>query len=303
MLFPFLHKTLSKLSTQKLREVDYASFVPIFNYNESITKTINQIYITPDHSEVTIPKIVTDNIAYLQGLNPDWEYKMWKNADIEVFIRKYYGDIIWNYYNRIDPHYGAAKADFFRYLLMYKEGGAYIDLKVLFHRPLTKCLENTDKFILSHWDNEKGESHENWGKLFSELDHIQGGEYIMSFIICPPGHPFLRMVIIQLCKNIDTYNPYQNDIGYGGTIRLSGPVMYTLIAEELLKTNPELFEVVKVVPEFKMEYMPGKNAEMKISDYRKASKPIIPHPNIIVRSINNVYFGMLSKYRSKILKK
>lgn len=42
----------------------------------------------------------------------------------------------------------------------------------------------------------------------------------MGVIISSPGHPYLREVIKQTCINIDNYNPHQDDVGYGGTIKL-----------------------------------------------------------------------------------
>ena len=45
---------------------------------------------------------------------------------IETLIRERLGSEIYGFYQRINPIYGAARADFFRYLLMYAQGGIYL---------------------------------------------------------------------------------------------------------------------------------------------------------------------------------
>ena len=45
------------------------------------------------------------------------------------YIRREYGESILSCYLRIDPVYGAARADLFRYLLLYRTGGVYLDIK------------------------------------------------------------------------------------------------------------------------------------------------------------------------------
>lgn len=73
-------------------------------------------------------------------MNPGWEHRLYDDADIEAFIRESYGDEILAYYHRIDRRYGAARADLFRYLLLYRLGGVYLDIKSTTVRPLDEVL-------------------------------------------------------------------------------------------------------------------------------------------------------------------
>ena len=84
-----------------------------------------------------LPEIAIQTEQMLRELNPEYEITVVDNKFIEPFIRENYGDIVWNYYLRIDPSYGAVRADFLRYLILYKEGGIYTDLKVSASKPFT----------------------------------------------------------------------------------------------------------------------------------------------------------------------
>src|SRR5665213_1678332 len=70
-----------------------------------------------------------DNVSRLQSLNKNWEHRLYDDQEIRDFIVDSYGSETIDYYERINPLYGAARADFFRYLLLYKFGGVYLDIK------------------------------------------------------------------------------------------------------------------------------------------------------------------------------
>lgn len=228
-----LTSLLSRLSQGKARQ-DYDSILPTFPEGQSIPKHIWRIFITQGTKKVPLPEIAIQTEQMLRELNPEYEITVVDNKFIEPFIRENYGDIVWNYYLRIDPSYGAVRADFLRYLILYKEGGIYTDLKVSASKPFRETIKENDRLLLSHWDNLPGEEHEGWGHL-EGLEAIPRGEYIMSFITAAPGHPFFRELILEVMRNIDTYNPYIHNTGFSGTLWLTGPVPYTLVAMRMQK--------------------------------------------------------------------
>ncbi|GAC1409885.1 MAG: hypothetical protein NVSMB6_10040 [Burkholderiaceae bacterium] len=196
-----------------------------------IPKLIHQTSSTKD-----LPAELQQNIANLKALNPDWEYRFYDDNDIHVFLKSNYNKRILEYFNRINPVYGAARADLFRYLLVYKLGGVYLDIKSTATRPLNKVLHQTDRFLLSGWQNRPGERFEGWG-IPADVKGVVGGEYQQWYIIAAPGHPFLRAVILRVLKNIDRYHPVLNGTGLPGVLRLTGPIAYTLAIAPLLKQH------------------------------------------------------------------
>ena len=53
------------------------------------------------------------------------------------FIKSSYGQREIASYNRINKSYGAARADYFRYLLLYQKGGVWLDAKTCIGK---KCM-------------------------------------------------------------------------------------------------------------------------------------------------------------------
>ena len=298
-----LTSLLSRLSQGKARQ-DYDSILPTFPEGQSIPKHIWRIFITQGTKKVPLPEIAIQTEQMLRELNPEYEITVVDNKFIEPFIRENYGDIVWNYYLRIDPSYGAVRADFLRYLILYKEGGIYTDLKVSASKPFRETIKESDRLLLSHWDNLPGEEHEGWGHL-EGLEAIPRGEYIMSFITAAPGHPFFRELILEVMRNIDTYNPYIHNTGFSGTLWLTGPVPYTLVAMRMQKDGrlteeSGCWREVSFAHDLGMIYT---QVFLKgLSNYRKNAAPIIPVSNPIVLSLNHMYFNLLSWYRRRILK-
>ena len=164
-----------------------------------------------------ISKEFKKNIEYIKKLNTNWTHNLYDDNDIIEYIKKNYPQNILDVYNRINPKYGAARADFFRYLLMYNEGGVYLDIKSAMKVSLDKILKPDDEYILSHW-----ECPCQYNLLDSEY-----GEFQQWHIICKPKHPFLKEVIDNVVKNIQNYDVDRDGVGKKGVLKVTGPIVYT----------------------------------------------------------------------------
>jgi mannosyltransferase OCH1-like enzyme len=111
-----------------------------------IPKIIHQTF----SAQRDMPDFLAVNIAQLRQMNPGWEYRLYEDEDCARFIRENYDADIYRLYEAIHPDYGAARADFFRYLLLYREGGVYLDIKSGCARPLDDIVQESDEFLLSH---------------------------------------------------------------------------------------------------------------------------------------------------------
>jgi hypothetical protein len=193
------------------------------------------IHQTFRHRE--LPAELQANVDHIKALNPAWQHRLYDDAAIEAFIESSYGMPVLRAYQRISPKYGAAKADLFRYLLLYQTGGVYLDIKSTLHRPLDDVLRADDRYVLSRWRNGEGEEHAGWG-CAPELKHLPGGEFQQWHIVAAAGHPFLRAVIEHVLTNIGRYNPWLHGTGSSGVFRVTGPVAYTLAIAPLLGQHP-----------------------------------------------------------------
>jgi len=205
--------------------------LPEFEAGSSIPRILHQTF-----HDRNLPERLAQNVARLRELNPGWEYRFYDDDDIAAFIKENYPPLVWKYYQRIDPCYGAARADLFRYLLLYKVGGVYLDIKSSMTLPLDEGLLADDRFILSKWQTADG-AYENFGLVY-DLRHVEGGEYQQWHVISAPGHPFLKAVVEQILDNIDTYDPHLHQTGKSGVLRLTGPIPYTLAIERIRPQHP-----------------------------------------------------------------
>jgi mannosyltransferase OCH1-like enzyme len=61
--------------------------------------------------------------------NSGYDYQFYDDERVDEFIRQEYGGDVLSLYRRINI--GAAKADLFRYAVLYKSGGIYWDIDSL----------------------------------------------------------------------------------------------------------------------------------------------------------------------------
>ena len=91
-------------------------------------------------------------------------------------------------------------ADLFRYLVVYNEGGIYLDIKSTASKPLNEIIKEDDAYLISQWRNQLGYKFQGWG-LHDELKNIAGGELQNWFIAAEKNHPFLLNAINQTIFN------------------------------------------------------------------------------------------------------
>lgn len=215
-----------------------------------------------------------ENVDRIKALNPDWDYRFYDDAAVIAYLETNYPWAV-DYWHRIDARYGAARADWFRYLLMYREGGVYLDIKSGLEKPLDEVIQDNDRFLLSHWRNGKGSEHEGWG-IHRQLQSDRG-EFQQWHIVCEPGHPYLRAAIDRVRSNLDNYSPYRDGVGHGGVLYLTGPISYTLaIQEELAEGGHRLVEADTDLGFVYSIFPKGRRApELSVAHYSVQTVPIL----------------------------
>ena len=78
------------------------------------------------------------------GLNPEYEYRLLDDNDIIDFIKKDFPEYL-DGYKRLK--YGASKADLWRYLIIYKNGGVYADMDCKCLKPLNEWIDPQAAFV------------------------------------------------------------------------------------------------------------------------------------------------------------
>jgi mannosyltransferase OCH1-like enzyme len=173
-----------------------------------------------------MPGEYKEQCALVRATNPEYEYRFYAERDREAFLSSVYGADSEHVraYRSIDAAYGPARADLFRYMLLYEHGGVYLDVKSS-TAPLRDVIRADDEYLLSSWcEGECGKA--NWESMV----RTGVGEYQQWWIACAPRHPFLRAVIEKCLANVAAYRFDASDewtFGKRGVLKLTGPIPYT----------------------------------------------------------------------------
>src|SRR5215217_4216383 len=108
----------------------------------AIPKIIYQTYKTSN-----LPLLAKWHIARFKSNNPDYQYEFYDDERVNAFIADEYGTAIFSLYKKI--RIGAAKADFFRYAVLLKHGGVYLDIDSTIKGKLSNFIQPADSAIIS----------------------------------------------------------------------------------------------------------------------------------------------------------
>lgn len=221
----------------QLSKTPSLELLPVTPMGTRVPRIIHQTYRAEDW-----PSGIAENISRLRAMNPSWLYRFYSDEEAEDFLRTNYGPAIHRLFARIDNRYHAARADLFRYLLLYKVGGVYLDIKSTVDRPLDEIIRDDDLFLISGWHNQAGEQYEGWG-IHAELTAIGCTELQQWWLPSCIGHPLLKAAIEVVLQNIRSYWPLRSNwpphgCGKSGVLRVTGPIAYTFAIYPMLPQYP-----------------------------------------------------------------
>ena len=130
----------------------------------------------------------------MANMNPGYTMMLCDDEDIDTFIKTHFEERIYNNFSKLNV--GAAKADFWRYCVLYICGGVYLNMDSEIMRPLDELIEEGDQCIITRESNPY--IFNNWMMMFDK------------------GHPIMKATIDRCCYNIE--NQVSTDICY-----LTGP--------------------------------------------------------------------------------
>jgi mannosyltransferase OCH1-like enzyme len=111
------------------------------DYNQKIPKKIFQTWKT-NYMDTEM----LNTIKIIKNLNPEYEYKLFTDNDCIEYLKNNFDNTVVSTFNNLVP--GAFKADLFRYCVLYKEGGIYIDCKMIPLKPFRQIIKPEDTCVL-----------------------------------------------------------------------------------------------------------------------------------------------------------
>ena len=181
--------------------------------------------------EKQLHPLIQEKIDNIKKQNSDYKYYLYDDKDMDDFVNKHYNGEISDCYNKLNII--VAKADFWRYLILYKYGGIYLDIDSSINKPLNELINEEDKAIITAQGHRNCYVNVQWGMIFSK------------------EHPILKKTIELVCDNIKN-NRYPNNIH-----KMTGPDVFTMAINEIHK---ELFN--KNLDHKNLNYKDRKNTDI-----------------------------------------
>jgi mannosyltransferase OCH1-like enzyme len=138
--------------------------------------------------------------------NPDYKYEFFDDTNMRDFIDQNFDKETLECFDSLNV--GAAKADLWRYLILFKRGGVYLDMDSEIYGKLDDFIKSDDQSIVSR------EGHY--------------GKFVQWCLMFSPNHPILEICIRKCLENI-------RDKKIINIIDLTGPTVFSDSINEYCK--------------------------------------------------------------------
>ncbi len=172
-----------------------------------VPKIIHQTFKTEK-----LPFITRWHISSFRRRNPSYAYEFYDDQRIESYLRSNFEKEVLLQYQKLNI--GAAKADFFRYAVLLKTGGVYIDLDSAIKGHLDDFIRPEDVAIISKERNP--------------------GLFVQWALVYEPNHPFIKKTMDMVLDNI-RHNRYPHDVH-----KMTGPQVYSNAINSCLAESPNI---------------------------------------------------------------
>jgi len=181
-----------------------------------------------------------------QEINPDIEFILFDKKMREEFIASNFPKSVIQAYRRINPLFAVVQADFWRYCVLYINGGIYLDIKSRINQRLFGNIINSKDICLLDIERR------NWENF--RIDKIVKPSREQWFLVFTKGHPYLKFMINQMVFNINNdhlcvpYN-YSSDSSNQTKetiIRLTGPDAFAAAINTCITTIGVLHKEIDI---------------------------------------------------------
>lgn len=240
-----LEKFFSKIQ-YPLKKV-YSPIIPLNIFQTWHTKNL------PDKMKICV--------NYLKTNNPVFAHYLFDDEDCRNFIKNNYDNTVLNAFDKLIP--GAYKADLWRYCVLYKLGGIYIDIKYM---PINNFklinLTESEHFV---------------------LDADRNGIF-NAFLACSPGNKKLLLAINKIVENV-------NVKFYGNCpLEPTGPKLLATFFSLEEKKNLDMYHEYFLNNENKFIFYKNFTIFKNYNDYKKEQNTFQKNPHYsILWSSRNIY--------------
>jgi hypothetical protein len=169
-----------------------------------------------------LPEKMAQIVNRTKELNADYDYELWDDKECRQFLLDNFGQNYANAFDILIP--GAFKCDFWRYAVLYINGGVYMDIDMVPSLPFREILRDNDQFV-SIVDRKF---------IFKPKSDIY-----QAFIACRPKHPIMLMSLELAFYNIASRkHDLFDDLG------ITGPVVVGIALNLYWKNRKTLGNII-----------------------------------------------------------
>ena len=156
-----------------------------------------------------VPTKMRENIFNLLKMNPEFDYYLYSDESSLEFIKTHYEQEVVDAFNSLKP--GAYKSDLWRYCILYKLGGVYLDIKYSSVVPLYSIVKANPVIYTKDLDN-------NCSK-FSNFTFRTG--IYNAFMVSPPNNEIFKESINEIVYSCKHKLYRENSLDITGPCHLS----------------------------------------------------------------------------------
>jgi hypothetical protein len=247
------------------------------NYHMSVTGEVHSIprLCHQTWRSHVLPPRIEELRATNKRRNPDVEFLLYDDSDVATFLTTHFPPDVTRAYSRIDSRLGAARADFFRYCVLFVRGGMYLDVKSelkcdIFKRliqPSDECVLDFGRYDFESYRRELGfHTHEQW------------------FMISKPGHEYFRQAIQMLVHNILYESPSVEMKVFKGSsatdskqkvLRVTGPDFFSIAIHKSIIQVGVLHREADIWKYAKLNGVPSRDLYDDIPHYSRVDSDVL----------------------------
>jgi mannosyltransferase OCH1-like enzyme len=205
------------------------------------------IWQTYESEYKDLPSLALECANSWQEKNPDWEYKYVSGKERAEFVLNNFGQEWFDIYNSYKAN--ILRADLWRYMCLYVNGGVYSDLDILCKKSIESFFDLNNNFIASE---------EPFGPGYSQM-----------IFACEPNSVFLKNILDNVKIKYYEKNNYENIIDYEtkevGYIIFTNSIIQTTVSKKIDKNSFILYknkEAKKIHNEAIRHYRAGKKEKV-----------------------------------------
>lgn len=176
------------------------------------TRAIPLLFFQTWHSTPT-PPLMTAAMSSVRARHPLFAFFLFDTAQCRAFIQTHFGAEVTRAFDALKP--AAYKADLWRYCVLHRLGGVYVDVK---YAPTSPA---GDSFL----DDIAGAGATSAGHLVADVD---ARNIYNAVMVCAPGNDLMRRCVLKVVENVNA-RFYGDD-----SLHVTGPAMIreVITAEE-----------------------------------------------------------------------